>query len=250
MFQKIILIGLFLVMFAQAKIINVAASANVSYAIGSIVKEFEKTHSNIKVQIILASSGKLTAQIKNGAPYQLFLSANMKYPNALYRDNLAITKPKIYAKGSLALLSSTPQDFNNNIIITTNKKIQTIAVANPKTAPYGKAAIEALKKANLYKRVKNKLIFTETVSQAVAYTLKATDMGFVAKSLLFSPKMAKYKKGINWIEVNPNLYTPINQGIVILKNGSKNKDVQEFYNFILSKKAKKIFKKYGYQIDG
>ena len=229
--------------------INIAVAANVSYAIDTLKKEFNKIYPNTKVRITLGGSGKLTAQIKNGAPYDIFMSANMRYPNSLYQDKIAIFKPIIYAQGSLAYLSNKKQDFSEGINLILNKKIKKIAIANPKTAPYGEATVEAIKNAKLYDKVVNKFIYGETISQTVSYTIIAADIGFIAKSALYSPTMSKFKKNINWQELNPKLYTPINQGIVLLKNGKENKEAKAFYNFILSKKAKKIFSEFGYLIE-
>jgi molybdate transport system substrate-binding protein len=242
---------LFIILFAtysMAGTIQIAVAANVSYAIDDLKKEFNKLYPDTKVKVTLGSSGKLTAQIKNGAPYQLFMSANMKYPNALYKNKTAVTKPIIYAQGAIALLSNKAQDFTKGIKLLKDKKISKIAVANPKTAPYGKAAVEAMKNAGVYNDVKQKFVYAESISQTVSYTVIATDMGVIAKSSLFSPKMAEFKKGINWGEVDPKLYAPIDQGIVILKEGEKNAEVEVFYNFILSKKAKKIFEDFGYTV--
>ena len=230
----------------MAGTIQIAVAANVSYAIDDLKKEFNKLYPDTKVKVTLGSSGKLTAQIKNGAPYQLFMSANMKYPQALYEDTTAVTKPIIYAQGEIALLSNKKQDFTKGIKLLKDKKISKIAIANPKTAPYGKAAVEALKNAGVYNDVKKKFVYAESISQTVSYTVTATDIGVIAKSSLDSPKMAEFKKGINWGEVDPKLYTPINQGVVILKEGEKNAEVAAFYNFVLSEKAKKIFEDFGY----
>ena len=246
--KKTLFTLLFISLSLYAKSINVAVAANVSYAMPALVSEFNKQYPHIKVQTTLASSGKLTAQIQHGAPYDIFMSANMKYPIALYKKGLALTKPVVYAQGSLAMLSTKKRDFKEGIHIVTNKNIRRVAIANPDTAPYGKAAVEALKNADLYTKIKNKFIYGESVSQTVAYTVTAVDLGFIAKSSLFSPKMKHFKKGINFIDVDPKLYTPINQGIVLLKYSVKNTEAQAFYNFILSKEAKNIFKHYGYQV--
>ena len=242
---------LFIILFStysMAGTIQIAVAANVSYAIDDLKKEFNKLYPDTKVKVTLGSSGKLTAQIKNGAPYQLFMSANMKYPNTLYKNKTAVTKPIIYAQGAIALLSNKAQDFTKGIKLLKDKKISKIAVANPKTAPYGKAAVEAMKNAGVYNDAKQKFVYAESISQTVSYTVTATDMGVIAKSSLYSPKMAEFKKGINWGEVDPKLYAPIDQGIVILKEGEKNAGVEVFYNFILSKKAKKIFEDFGYTV--
>ena len=248
MINKIVLIVLVMVSSVFAEKINIAVAANVSYAINDLISEFNKTNPDTKVQITLGSSGKLTAQIKNGAPYNIFMAANMKYPEALYNDNIAITKPIIYAQGSLAILSTKKLDFEKGINLAVDTKVDKIAIANPKTAPYGKASVEAFKNANIYKEIEKKLVYAESISQTVTYAITAIDMGFIAKSSLYSPKMSMYKKGINWTEVDPKLYTPINQGIVILKNAKDNKEVKAFYDFILSEKAKKIFNEFGYLV--
>jgi len=229
--------------------IKVAVSANVSYAIDKLKSEFNKIYPDTKVQVILGSTGKLTAQIKNQAPYQILMGANMDYPNALYSQGFTITKPVVYAKGSLAYLSTKPQDFSKGIELLKSEKIKKIAVANPKTAPYGIATKEALENAKIYNDIKDKFVYGESISQTVIYTLRASDIGIIAKSALYSPQMTKYKEGVNWESIDTKLYTPIEQGIVILNKGKDNKEVLNFYNFILSKKAKDIFKEFGYIVN-
>ena len=226
--------------------VTVAVAANVSYALDDLKKAFAKEHPGIEIRTILGSSGKLTAQIGNGAPYDLFMAANMAYPEALYRGGTAVTKPKVYAKGALALLSPTPRDFDEGLKTLLSPSIRRIAVANPKAAPYGEAAVEALKNAGLYDRIRSKLIYGESVSQTLAYTLHAADVGIVAKSSLFSPKLRRFEKGKNWIDIDATLYRPIDQGIVLLKQAQKNPDARAFYDFVLGKKAQAIFKAYGY----
>jgi len=243
---KLLLTLVLISTYSVAGSIKIAVATNVSYAIDKLKKEFNTLYPDSKVKVTLASSGKLTAQIKNGAPYQLFMSANMKYPNALYSDKIAITKPLIYAQGSLAYLSSKKQDFSTGIELLKSDKIAKIAIANPNTAPYGKAAVEAMKNAGLHESIKNKYVFAESISQTVSYIVAATDIGLIAKSSLYSPQMSHFKEGVHWVDVDSRLYTPINQGIVMLKEGEKNAEVEAFYDFILSTKAQKIFRDFGY----
>lgn len=226
--------------------INIAVAANVSYAIDALKAEFAKSHPDTKVLVTLGSSGKLTAQIINGAPYGLFMAANMKYPQALYSEKIAVTEPVVYAQGALAYLSVKKQDFAEGIALLNSEKIDKIAVANPKTAPYGKAAIEAMKAAGVYESVKDKFVFAESISQTVAYAVTAADIGLIAKSSLYSDKMVQYKEGVNWAPVDPKLYTPIKQGIVLLTGSESNSEYKAFYDFILSDKAKMILTQYGY----
>ena len=246
--MKILLIALLLTLSTQAKTIKIAVAANVSYAINDLKKEFNKLYPDIKVQVTIGGTGKLTAQIKNGAPYQILMGANMLYPETLYKEDFAITKPLVYAQGSLAYLSKNKRDFSEGIELLKHDKIKKIAIANPKTAPYGTATVEALKNAKVYDAIKSKLVYGESISQTVIYATKATDIGFIAKSSLYSPKMSHFKEGENWTELDPKLYTPINQGIVILKKGEGSMEVSTFYAFIFSKKASKIFKEFGYII--
>jgi len=231
--------------FLSAKSLKVAVAANVSYAMPEIVKSFHKIYPDIKVEVILGSSGKLYNQIKEGAPFDLFMSANMKYPSALFKAHLAIEPPKVYAKGSLALFSKQKIDFSKGLRVLLTSRVRSIAIANPKIAPYGKAALEAMKNFGIYKKIKNKLTFAQSVSQAAAYAFVATDVGFITKSSLFGKKMKKFKKGINWIEVDQKIYTPIKQGVVILKDSPS---ARKFYDFLFGKDAKNIFKSYGYEI--
>jgi molybdate transport system substrate-binding protein len=223
--------------------INIAVAANVSYAIEDLKKEFNKTHPDTRVKVTLGSSGKLTAQIIHGAPYQLFMSANMKYPEALYNEKIATSKPKVYALGSLAILSHRMRDLSEGLSLLKSEKISKIAVANPKTAPYGIAAKQALKNAKMYDEVKKKFVYGESISQTVSFTVTAADIGIIAKSSLYSRHMVKYKKNLNWVEVDTKLYTPIQQGVIIL---DEDEEVRAFYDFILGYKAKQIFKNYGY----
>ena len=244
--KKLFIVAFLLSSLLQAQTITVALAANVSYAMDALKSAFYKKYPDTKLRIIIGGSGKLKAQIKNGAPYDIFMSANMLYPQTLYREKIAITKPKIYAQGALAILSQKQRDFSQGIAVVNDKNIKRIAIANPKTAPYGKAAKEALQNANLYMTIKPKLIYGESIAQTVTYTMTAADIGFIAKSALYSPKMQQFQKNKNWIEIDSKLYTPISQGIVILKHGKNNQSAQAFYDFIISPDAKTIFKKYGY----
>jgi molybdate transport system substrate-binding protein len=232
----------------MAEKITIAVAANVSYAMDDLKKEFNKLYPNIKVQVILGGTGKLVAQIKHKAPYDILMAANMMYPEKLYESGDAVTRPIVYAQGSLAYLSSKKHDLSQGLTLLLKKNIKKIAIANPKTAPYGVATVEALKNAELYEEIKSKFVYGESISQTVTYATRATDIGFIAKSALYSPRMAHFKKDIHWKEVDAKLYTPIDQGIVLLKHGERNAEVSAFYAFVFSKRAEKIFERFGYSI--
>jgi len=246
--KKIVLLLFVHLTMLSAGEIKIAVAANVSYAIDTLKEAFYKIHPETKVQVILGSSGKLIAQIRHGAPFELFMSANMKYPIALYEEKVAITKPVVYAKGTLAILSIKKRDYCAEIFILKDPSIHKIAIANPKTAPYGVAAKEALENAKLYEKLKRKFVYGESISQTVTYATTAADIGIVAKSSLFSPQMSQYKEAIHWTEVDESLYKPIEQGMVILKDAKGNAEVKAFYDFMLSEKAKEILKQFGYKV--
>lgn len=242
---KQLLLALLITSSSMADSIKIAVAANVSYAIEELKTVFEEKHPNIKIEVILGSSGKLTSQIRQGAPYSLFLSANMSYPQALYAEGKATQKPVVYAEGVLAFLSNKKRNPCKEETVLNDYDIKKIAIANPKTAPYGVAAVEALKNAKLYEKHKEKFVYGESISQTVLYATIAADIGIVAASSLHSPQLSKYREGIHWWELDEALYTPIAQGMALLE---ESKDAKSFYEFILSAQAKEIFKKYGYKV--
>ncbi|ATB70272.1 molybdenum ABC transporter, periplasmic molybdenum-binding protein ModA [Sulfurospirillum diekertiae] len=229
--------------------ISVAVAANLSDAVESLKTEFAKTNPNTKVNTILGASGKFTTQIKSGAPFDIFLSADMKFPESLYEDGIAVTKPVIYASGALAMVSTKGLDLSKGIAVIADPKVEKVAIANPKTAPYGTASMEAFKNANILDKVEPKLVQGDSIGQALQFSLTATDVGFVNASAFYSDKMKEYKKGVQWVDVDPKLYKPIAQGIVLLKQAEKNVEAKAFYDFVLSAKAKAIFKNYGYVVN-
>ena len=244
----IALVFLFLSLNLLGGEIIVAAAANTQYAMEEIKKAFEKKK-GIKIKFVISSSGKLTAQIKNGAPFDIFLSANMKYPLYLYKSGFSLNKPDIYAYGSLVLWTLKPKkvDVEKGIKVLTSRNVKKAAIANPKNAPYGFEALKALKNAKIYKEVKNKLIYGESISQTNQYIVsKAVDVGITAKSVVLSPKMMNRGK---YVPIETSLYDPIKQGVVILKNANKHfKEVKMFYDFLFEREAKEIFEKFGYEV--
>jgi len=246
--KTIILLMLLIKAGLCASEITVAVAANLSYVVEDLKKEFSRSHPDINVRVIIGSSGKLSSQIRNGAPYGLFMSADMHYPQTLFADKIALFKPQVYAQGTLAYFSTQERDFSKGIELLRAESIEKIALANPVTAPYGKAAQTAMENAGVYTDVKSKLVFAESVSQSLSYVFTAADIGIIASSSLHTKKMKKYKENIHWIEVNRKLYEPIKQGVVLLKHSENIKAYELFYSFILGNEAKNIFKKHGYLI--
>ncbi|MCX6181751.1 MAG: molybdate ABC transporter substrate-binding protein [Bacteroidetes bacterium] len=243
--QLVVLLSLFI--FSSATIpekkITIALAANAHYAFKEIEKQYEK-ETGKEIELIIASSGKLSAQIREGAPFDIFLSADMVFPNRLHSEGLTVGAPKVYAYGSLVLWSLTIGD-ELNLKSLLSSKVKTIAIANPKLAPYGVAAIEVMKYYKMYDQLEKKLVYGESISQVNQYvSSNAVDVGFTAKSVVMSPETQG--KG-RWIDIDKKAYSPIEQGAVLLKHSSGNKtDAEAFYNYIYSTKAQTILKKYGY----
>lgn len=221
----------------------IATAANMQFAMNELTAAFT-LKTGINCQIIVSSSGKLTAQIKEGAPYDILVSADMKYPNQLYNDGFTISKPSIYAYGKLVLWTMHPE-IHPSLDLLTKEKITHIAVANPKTAPYGIAAKEFLTKEGILSQVANKFVYGESVAQTNQFiTTQAAEIGLTAMSVVYSPKMKGKGK---WMAIDENSYTPISQGIVILKNNeTKLRYSENFYNFLLSEEGQHILKTFGY----
>ena len=226
--------------------INVFAAANVTYAFDELKTEFAKTNPDTKVAVTLGASGALSTQVKNGAPADVFMAANMKFVQDLYDTKFAVTEPVVYAQGALALFTIRDIDLAKGINAV--EGLKAIAIANPETAPYGKASIEALKKAGIYDKVEKNVILAKSIGEALSQALSAADVGFIAASAMYDKKMAVGKEGKNFILIDPALYTPIDQGMVILKHGENNPEAKAFYDFIRSDRAKEIFRKFGYVV--
>jgi molybdate transport system substrate-binding protein len=230
-----------------AQEIIVAVAANVQFAVQDLEQAYEQ-NTGLAIKTVISSSGKLTAQIQNGAPFDVFLSADMKYPDTLYAAGFAAAKPRVYACGALVLWTMKDADLSRGIKILLEDKIRKVAVANPKTAPYGAEAIKVLRHYQMYESVMPKLVYGESIAQVNQYIFsQAAEAGITAKSVVLSPEMRGKGK---WIEIDPAAYSPIAQGAVILKHGSKNhpQASQTFYDFLFSEAAKAILKGYGYLV--
>lgn len=223
--------------------ITIATAANMQFAMEALKEQFTK-ETGIACQLVVSSSGKLTAQIIEGAPYDLFVAANMKYPEAVYQSGLAQEPPIIYAYGKLVLWTMR-SDLSPDLSILNTPLIKQIAMANPKTAPYGQAAFEALQYANLDSVLQPKLIFGESIAQTNPFIVtQAADIGFTAMSVVLSPRM---KSQGRWVAIDEKHYQPIAQGLVVLKNKEdKAERTRQFYDFLFSAKAKEILQNFGY----
>jgi len=230
--------------------LTIAAAANMQFAMKALVEAFTE-ETNIECETIISSSGKLTAQIIHGAPYHIFVSADLKYPNTLFEKGKTIAAPKVYAYGYLVLWSQVGAIENSLETVLQSfpsEDIQHIALANPKTAPYGRAAMQVLEKDQAFSSYESKLVYGESIAQVNQFvTTKAAEFGFTAKSVVMAPKINP--KG-DWLALPTDLYDPIEQGVVILKTNPKAEaQAQKFYKFLFSPKAKEILDNFGYDVE-
>ncbi|WP_031428880.1 molybdate ABC transporter substrate-binding protein [Flavimarina sp. Hel_I_48] len=227
----------------QNENLSIATAANMQYAMQELISEFS-AKSKIGCNMIVSSSGKLTNQIKAGAPYDIFVSADMKYPEELYKSGLTYEKPKVYAYGELVLWT-----LNDTLSLTMEALklpgVKHIALANPKTAPYGAAAIKTLDYYKLRDEVSDKLVFSESIAQTNQFiTSKAAEVGFTAKSVILSSALKN--KG-TFLAINDSAYKKLSQGIVRIKRDEKSeKASRSFYDFMFSAEGQNILKKQGY----
>lgn len=234
---------------AQAETkVRIAAAANLVHVIEALATEFQNENSGVIVEVTLGASGSLVAQITHGAPFDIFLSADMDYPRALIANDQADAASLTpFATGRLVLWTTNPQiHLTTPDAALTDSRVRHIAIANPDTAPYGSAALETLEKLNLASELRTKIVIGENVSQAAQFVASGNaDLGFVALSLVLAPQL---KESGQWIEVPAAWHTPLIQGAVITNKGSANPSAQEFLTFLQGPSARKIFARFGYHV--
>ena len=236
---------LFTASLACAQTTTVAVAANMKDAFAQINAAF-KAAGNSDIRIVYGSSGNFTAQIMNGAPFNLFISADEHFPIELYKKGKAIDEGVVYAIGKLAIVSQNSAGMNlvddKAGLMKAINKANKIAIAKPELSPYGKAAVEYLKAEGLWAIAKDKLIYADNVGIATMYVITgAADLGFTALSLAKSAEVAKETQ---FILVNSKLYEPIQQRMVLI--GGAPREAIMLYQFMQSSQAKSILQKYGY----
>lgn len=229
----------------QSDVLTIAAASNMQFALEEIAANFT-ADTGITCHLVTSSSGKLTAQIAEGAPYDILISADMKYPRQLYTTGLTVGPPRIYAYGKLVLWTAQP-DIEPHFDALGRNEIRYIALANPNTAPYGAAAMEVLQYHNLEETLKEKLVFGESIGQVNQFISSGSaEIGFTAMSVVSAPRFEKQGR---WMELDTAYYSPIEQGVVVI--GKKDREQEEallFRDFLFSDSARQILVKYGYAI--
>ena len=239
--------GVFVV-WASAQQLTVAAASDLQFAFHDMGAQFQK-QTGIAVRVTYGSSGNFTTQIENGAPFDLFFSADVQYPQKLIAEGFAESDSLYrYADGKLVLWvrNGSKIDLNKGVAVLADPAVRKIAIANPKHAPYGRAAVAAMKSAGVYEKVKSKLVLGENISQTAQFAQSgAADVGLVALSLAVSPGM---RSSGRYFEVPMKDYPAIEQGAAILKQSKQKAAAEKFVEFMKTTAAKQILEKYGFVV--
>jgi molybdate transport system substrate-binding protein len=232
----------------QQSPLRVAAAADLQFALKDIAQQYEHQTGH-GVEVTFGSSGNFFSQLQNGAPFDVFFSADIEYPARLQRDNL--TEPNSllkYAVGRIVVWMPAGSKIDlaaKKWDALLNPTVQKIAIANPEHAPYGRAAVEALKRAGLYDKVQSKLVYGENISQAAQFVQSGNaQAGIIALSLAVSPAM---KSGQRW-GIPVDQYAPIEQAAVILKSARDKEGARAFLAFVSSDAGQRTLGNFGFAI--
>jgi molybdate transport system substrate-binding protein len=237
---------------AAARRVRIAAASDIRYALDDMAGRLRQAVPGLEVEVVYGSSGTLFAQLTNGAPFDLFLSADVEYPTQLSARGLTLAGTEFrYADGRLAVWApaSSPIDVENRgMDALVDPAVAHVAIANPAHAPYGRAAEAAMRQARVYDRVKSKIVFGENVSQALQFVQSgAAEIGVVALSLALAPALRT--SGKYWT-VPPELHPPLEQGGVIMKAAADPEAARAVRTFMLGAEGRTILGAYGFSVPG
>jgi molybdate transport system substrate-binding protein len=232
--------------------LTVAAAADLRYAMDEIAAAYHEAHPDTAVSVTYGSSGNFYSQITNGAPFDVFLSADADYPRRLEQAGLADPgSTRLYAVGRIVVWvpRGSPLDVEEQgLRVLTDPRVRNVSIANPEHAPYGRAAVAAMKSAGVYDAVAGKLVLGENVSQAAQFVdTGAADAGIIALSLALAPPLA----GRGTFALVPvDLYPPIEQGAVVLRRAADRSAAAGFLDFVLGPGGRAILDRYGFLLPG
>lgn len=245
--RKLFVVTFLLLMAASTygQTIRVAAAADLHFAMNDLATQYEKK-TGAKLEISYGSSGNFRAQIENGAPFDVFFSADATYPQELVRSGAADAPSLvIYAQGHLVLWAPAGGNLRlaqRGFDALKDSRVTKIAVANPEHAPYGRAAIAALQKAGLYDQLKSKLVFGDNISQAAQFAQSGSaQVGIIALSLTYAESM---ESGDRW-EIPAELYPPILQAAVVVHSSTNKPAANAFLDYVKSDEGRSTLLKYG-----
>lgn len=233
---------------AFAESLTIAAAADLKFAMEEIVAVFGKSHAADRIEVIYGSSGKFQTQIRQGAPYDMYFSADIAYPRALKDEGLAASGVQRYAVGRIVLWSASRDAARLMLGDLVAADIRKIAIANPKHAPYGKRAEEALKASGVWDQVEPRLVFGENVAQTAQFVASGNaQVGIIALSLALSPELSRQG---GYALIPDTLHQPLEQGFIITQRAAANALAPAFASFMASREARAIMVRYGFVLPG
>lgn len=232
----------------HAEELAVAAAADLSFALKDVAQQYQRDTGNT-LRLSFGSSGNFFIQMQNGAPFDLFFSADINYPKKLEQAGLAEPGTLYrYAVGKIVLWvpNGSKLDLSKGMNVLLDPSSGKIAIANPAHAPYGRAAEEALRKAGVWDKVQSKVVLGENISQTAQFVETGNaEIGIIAESLALSPTMKSEGK---YVEVPSQLYTPIEQGAIVLRSSKKKPAAEAFLKYLQQPKVEQILARYGFSI--
>jgi len=228
--------------------ITIAAAADLKFAMDEIVGAFRKHKPADKIEVIYGSSGKFHTQIQQGAPFDLYFSADIGFARSLESAGFAAMPTRPYAVGRIVLWSSSRDASNMKLEDLLDPAIVKIAIANPKHAPYGKRAEETLRSVGLWDKLKDKLVLGENIAQTAQFVQTGNaQVGIIALALALNPTLAKAGA---YTLIDDTLHEPLEQGFIITKRAEGNTLAAEFADYMAGKDARAIMVRYGFVLPG
>jgi len=243
-----VLAFLFLSILSSAQEITVAAAADLQFAFQDIAARFEK-QTNHPVKLTFGSSGNFFSQIQNGAPFDVYFSADIDYPKRL--EAAGLTEPGTlyeYATGKIVLWapSGSKVDVSKGLQVLLDSNVSKVAIANPEHAPYGRAAVAAMKHENVYNKVSGKLVLGENISQTASLVVSGgADVGIIALSLAVAPTMKP--KG-QYAEIPTDASPAIQQAAIIVKSSPKKDIARQFMDYLKTPEIQAVLRDYGFTL--
>ncbi len=231
----------------HARKVAITAAADLKFCLDLLVAEYQNAHPADTVQVSYGSSGKAFTQLQQGAPFDVYFSADIEYPRKLGEAGITASEAKLYAVGRIVIWSAQEDASKLAIQDLGAERFKKIAIANPEHAPYGKRAEEALKSAGVWTKVEGRLVLGENISQAAQFVQSlSAPVGILALSLVKSPAFA----GKPYALIPSDLHQPLEQALVIMKRAKDNTLAKDFVGYLFTPQARGIFAQYGFTLPG
>lgn len=232
---------------AAGERLTIAAASDLRFALDDIIEIYAAEHPDDTVRVTYGSSGRMTTQILNGAPYDLFFSADIAYPEKLHDEGHAVTEPEVYALGRIVLWSNRRDASLMTLEDLLDDDIRRVAIASPNHAPYGVRAMEALQSVGIWDELQAKIVNGDNIAQTARMVQAgAAEVGIIALSLAEFPDLAEHPYHL----IDDALHEPLSQGFVITRRGEHNDTAHRFADYMNGDTAREIMRRYGFVMPG